>query len=284
MQVDSDSSDDDICPKTTTASISLDFADISDSRCMQLTGLSRSQFLELYDSIKKHKLSGTMSMINGLGFYFTRLKTGLSIRMLEALIPIAAAKQIGIAINEIRAMLSKQMVPKNLGFNHIKRSDLIMNHTTDISKTLLASDNNTLISIWDATYIYIQKSSNYAFQRATYSMHKYRNLVKFMLLCTTDGYIIDAIGPYLANYSNNDASILEHTFEAKINDLEDNFEPEDIFVVDRGFRDCLNYLESKNFEYKMPAFLQKAKQHTDLEANSSRLVTKVRLKHNSYLV
>jgi hypothetical protein len=70
-----------------------------------------------------------------------------------------------------------------------------------------------VISIWDATYVYIEKSSNYQFHRSTYSMHKYRNLVKFMMSVATDGYIKDAVGPYLANGKNNDANITIDMFK-----------------------------------------------------------------------
>lgn len=44
--------------------------------------------------------------------------------------------------------------------------------------------------------------------------------------------------------------ILENNIEV----IRDFFEYDDIFVVDRGFRDCLTYLESLRFEAKMPSF------------------------------
>ena len=132
-----------------------------------------------------------------------------------------------------------------------------------------------MISIWDATYVYIEKSSNYQFQRSTYSLHKYRNLVKFMMLVATDGYIIDAIGPYLANGKNNDANITIDMFE-KSSEIQNWFEKDDIFVVDRGFRDCSSYLKKKKFKIAAPVFYNKKKQHSTKEANESRLVTMIR--------
>ncbi len=68
-----------------------------------------------------------------------------------------------------------------------------------MSKVLLSAAPDSVITVWDATYIYIDKSSNYQYQKETFSAHKHRNLVKFMILCSTDGYIIDVIGPYLCN-------------------------------------------------------------------------------------
>ena len=90
------------------------------------------------------------------------------------------------------------------------------------------------------------------------------------------GHILDVIGQYYANGSNNDASIVKHIFENDP-DVSSFFRSNDIFVVDRGFRDCIEYLESKSFVVKMPYYLEKGKkQHSTLEANESRLVTKTR--------
>ena len=62
----------------------------------------------------------------------------------------------------------------------------------------------------DGTYIYIQKSRKYAFQRRCFSLHKHRPLVKAMVVTATDGYIISILGPFYANGQNNDASILKY--------------------------------------------------------------------------
>ena len=64
-----------------------------------------------------------------------------------------------------------------------------------------------IVTVWDGTYIYIQKSSNYSFTKKTYSIHKNRPLVKMMVIVSTKGYIIEVLGPYLANGANNDANI-----------------------------------------------------------------------------
>jgi len=62
----------------------------------------------------------------------------------------------------------------------------------------------------DGTYVYIEKSSNYAFQRRTYSLHKGRPLVKPMMMVSTTKYILEVFGPYFADGKNNDASILNN--------------------------------------------------------------------------
>lgn len=52
--------------------------------------------------------------------------------------------------------------------------------------------------------------------------------------------------------------------------------PGDIFVVDRGFRDVVEYLQSKGYLVFMPAMKGNSKQLTTEDANNSRFVTKVR--------
>src|SRR5277367_3696956 len=76
---------------------------------------------------------------------------------------------------------------------------------------------------------------------------------------------------------NNDASITEHMLKTNVEDVKAWLKEGDLFVVDRGFRDCLDLLHRLGFEPEMPHFLEKGKsQHTTLEANKSRLVTKIR--------
>jgi len=43
----------------------------------------------------------------------------------------------------------------------------------------------------------------------TYSLHKYRNLVKPMMVISTTGYILAVEGLYFADNGNNDANILK---------------------------------------------------------------------------
>ena len=100
----------------------------------------------------------------------------------------------------------KDFVPKYMGFDHMTREAVIENHTTGFAREILASgDDNTAILLIDGTYIYIEKSGKYTFQRKSYSVYKGRSLVKPMLIAASDGYIIDILSPYLANGKNNDA-------------------------------------------------------------------------------
>jgi hypothetical protein len=82
------------------------------------------------------------------------------------------------------------------------------------------------------------------------------------------GYIVSAFGPYFADSKNNDAEIIKNIITNNKGGTHDWLRPDDILVVDRGFRDCLPLLEK---------FLNKSqKQFTTEEANDTRLTTKVR--------
>ena len=108
-------------------------------------------------------------------------------------------------------------------------------------------------------------------------MHKNRHLIKPMMIVTSDGYIISSIGPYYSDFHNNDASILKHVVSENLDNIKHWLQPDDVLIVDRGFRDAAEVMKSLGFKFEMPFFLPKGKtQHTTEEGNYSRFVTKVR--------
>lgn len=180
----------------------------------------------------------------------------------------------------------RDFVPHNLGFNHITREEVIQNHTRQLARNLMTVDvtSNPAILVLDGTYVYIQKSSNFAFARRSYSIHKHRPLVKPMMVVTTTGYIVSVLGPYLADSKNNDASILKHMIYHNAEELRNWLQEEDVFVVDRGFRDAQDVLEDVGIKLEMPAFMKRGdKQLSTLDSNLSRVVTKV-LVHTYYFI
>ena len=69
-----------------------------------------------------------------------------------------------------------------------------------------APKGNKLIIVFDYTYLFIQKSANFEFQRNSYCMHKHKNIIKPMMAVFFDGLIGAAYGSYPG--SRNDASIM----------------------------------------------------------------------------
>lgn len=97
-----------------------------------------------------------------------------------------------------------------------------------------------------------------------------------MMIVTTTGYIVSAIGPYLADGRNSDAKILNHIIGTDTEEIKTWLQEDDILIVDRGFRDSAGVLADLGIQMEMPSFLQKGhKQHKTEDANSSRLITKV---------
>lgn len=89
----------------------------------------------------------------------------------------------------------------------------LLSHQTEVSKRLHATSEDCVILILDEIYIFIQKSSNFTFQRISYSGHKHRNLIKPMMAVFPDGHIAAVWGPYPGNKS--DALILQNLFKKK---------------------------------------------------------------------
>ena len=181
------------------------------------------------------------------------------------------------AISAVRKALLINFVPENLGFHHISRDQIINDHTRPLAQTLFGSvEKNQVILVLDGTYIYVNKSNNFHFQRRSYSMHKGRPLIKPMVIVSTTGYFVSILGPYLADRKNNDASILTHIINSNAESIRSWLSEDDIFIVDRGFRDALPLLADLGIQAEMPKFLMAGqKQMSTEDANMSRLVTKV---------
>ena len=143
-------------------------------------------------------------------------------------------------------------------------------------------NNNTpevqkAIAIIDSTYALIDKSSNFQTSRQPHLVHKGRHLLKPTQTIALDGYLLVSFGPYFTDARNNDAAILEDQFNRDAEAMRECFQNGDIFFVDRGYRDCVPFLEQLGIEIRMPAPLERGQsQLTTEDANQSRIVTILR--------
>lgn len=251
---------------------------IKDEDYNSLLGISKLNFDDLVLHVTSMRNTQNRTVRNAVGILLFKLKSGLSNGLLATLCGFRCRRQVAEIVESARKAIMKDFVPHNLGFDHITRQNVIDNHTTDISKQLFSDPiSDTVILVLDGTYIYIQKSSMYKFQRLSYSMHKGRPLVKPFLVTTTTGYILEVFGPYLANGRNNDASIIKNIMETNRCNILNFLNENDVLVIDRGFRDSIDFLNECGFKTQMPVFLPKScTQHSTSDANSSRLVTKIR--------
>ncbi|XP_045449482.1 uncharacterized protein LOC123658044 [Melitaea cinxia] len=253
----------------------LDFENISEMPnhyCHYWTGLTVPQFLILYNllplNIKKSKRS--------LAIYLIKLRTGESNRRLATLFDIPRST-LELIMKKVRLCLNEHFVPNNIGVNHITHRE-ISERNLRVPEALLSvpgesiAEHRPAIAIFDGTYIYLQKSANYMFQKKTYSLHKYDNLVKPFLIVSCDGHIIDAVGPYAA--TQTDAEIMIHLFENENGPFRRLFRQNDVIVLDKGFRDAIPLLENCDYRvYKPESLDEGASQLTFSQANKSRKVT-----------
>ncbi|XP_076246511.1 uncharacterized protein LOC143186687 [Calliopsis andreniformis] len=167
----------------------------------------------------------------------------------------------------------KDILSVHFGFSAISHEHLIQNETSHIAKELHNIGNQQLALIFDGTYIRHQKCTNNEYERKSYSGQKKVPLCKPFTICTTNGYMVDMLGPFYAN--QNDAQIMKIVLQDP-HGLQSLMKRGDICIVDRGFRDIQSHLEECGFQVLMPALKGKRNQLTTLESNTSRKVTKVR--------
>ena len=132
-------------------------------------------------------------------------------------------------IYSTRETISSKFVPSYL--NNITR-DKIKEETSAIARHLndIEESEDRLITVWDGTYVYLNKSTNYRFQRVTYSGQKKRNFLKPMVAVTTNGYIIDIFGPNrLWAATVSDADILGYIMNTDW--FQQFFKSGDVFIL-----------------------------------------------------
>ena len=264
--------------KTVSLSSSVNFENLQllfDSVCYNLTGLSKEHFEDVVSHLSSLRNSSVRTIRTCVAILLTKLGTGLPNHLLGVIFSLTK-DQIQRCFHSGRTCLMQDFVPVHVGFHHISHADFVTQHTTPLSKKLFSSNSDdAAIVVLDGTYIYIQKTSDYTFQRMSFSVYKHRPLVKPMVIVGTDGYILSILGPYYAK--NNDGSITKHILKTNTEGMKSWLNDNDIFIVDRGFRDVSAYLVEEGFNVEMPQYLRKGnKQHNAEEANTSRLVTKVR--------
>jgi hypothetical protein len=207
---------------------------------MNHTGFTKDEFFFILNELKSLKNSPARSREQALAVYLTWLKTDIPQFTLSAFFGIESRQKISNMCFQVREAFKKDFVPKFLGCNSLKRVEWLSKNTELVKELYTLSDDQFCL-IADGTYLYCQKSENNKLQRLLYSGQKKRHLIKPFVVCSSNGYIIDVFGPFAA--TANVASILLHLMSSlKDNSsLKDVALPNDLFIVDRGFRDALKY-------------------------------------------
>lgn len=244
--------------------------DIEDNVVWYWLGRTKVQFREVEAVLPEFPRRAT-----ALAAYLIKLRTGDSDDRISTLMNISRST-LSKLINKARNSMVEYFVPLHLGLQHMNRME-VAERNLYIPNSLFGNPGSIMndrkaIAIMDGTYVYVQKSSNYKYQKKTYSLHKYRNLVKPFLIVCCDGHILDVLGPYPATKS--DADIIKHEFSNESFPLREYFREGDIFLLDRGFRDSIPLLQNLNYSVHYPLSVEQGEtQMSTINANESRKVT-----------
>lgn len=239
------------------------------------TGLTITQFNDLVDKLPTlHSVfSNQLHVKSAVYMYLMKMRTGLPSADIGNTFHVSRVT-VERQLAKVRKAMDKDFVYEYVNYKRSREELLQLNSV--MGQNLFCNDDTGRIAlICDGTYIYINKSRNYEFQKNTYNDQKKRNFVKIMMVVSGDGEIVYALGPYPA--VDNDAKILKTIFEET--DAFEILQNNDVLILDRGFRDCIGFLQDKGIDVKMPHLIQKTnkkRQLPTIDANQSRLVTAVR--------
>ena len=204
------------------------------------TNFTKDEFSFILNELKSLKHSPTRTREQALAVYLTWLKTGIPQSTLSAFFGMDSRIKVSHFCCQVREAFVKDFVHTFLGCNSLNRTEWL-NKNTDLVKELFSLSEEQFCLIADGTYLYCQKSENNKMQRLLYSGQKKRHLIKPFIVSTSNGYIIDVFGPFAA--TANDATILLQLMNNS--DLKSLALPNDLFILDRGFRDALKELKEK---------------------------------------
>lgn len=142
------------------------YRSLSDEEYKILTGLSKVQFDDLSGQISTSSIrhSTNRSVRTAVAILLCKLRLGLSNNLLAILFQQPDKRAISRSLESARTALMNTFVWKNLGFNHISRSEIINRHTSSIARKLMCDDEpDTAIVVIDGTYIYIQVKEFFQF-------------------------------------------------------------------------------------------------------------------------
>lgn len=219
------------------------FLSLSEEDCINITGWSKIQFRSFADYIKSINSNKQRNKYQLIALYRYWLLKGINQKTLSYLKSDTTQQQISHYLDQIRNAIYKDFVPFFLGAQSKSREEFLL-HNNQTAKELFKLNEDMFVAVADGSYIRIERSSNNDFQYNTYSKQKKSNLFKPFLLCCSDGYIIDAYGPFEAK--QNDASILQYILETDQHLNQLLIRNLTTFFLDRGF---LEFYKNKMKNY-----------------------------------
>ena len=138
----------------------LDFLDpsMSDEDYITWTGWNKEQFNNMLDDLVDMRSTTNRDNTSLLAMFWVKMKTGLSFGQITTLFnlhPVQQLSCVAVAIHHsVEEQLVKHFVPNHIGVDSLTRENAITLATT-YSRSVFGE--NRVISIWDGTYLYMQK-------------------------------------------------------------------------------------------------------------------------------
>ena len=197
---------------------------IDEADFLYLTKLNKIQFNQLRELVPNVEA-------NELMMFLMICCLGLPQRLCGIMFGVSQSN-VSKCFQHALSSLHEYLAKPKLGLENISMEDIKNDHTPDLFRALFPKAR----LVGDGTYIYVQKSANFGIQKATYSTHKGRNLVKFLIFTAPDGYFVECLGPYFSNGKHNDEWLFNVAFEEENSVLRKYLDPDDDeLILDRGF-------------------------------------------------
>ncbi len=102
------------------------------------------------------KDSSNRSIRNALGLFLTKLRLGVSNKVLTTMFQFSNPMAVSRTLATVRQAMLSNFVPRYLGFSSISRQEVINNHSSPLATRLLTDNQDTVVLVVDGTYLYVQ--------------------------------------------------------------------------------------------------------------------------------
>ena len=142
-------------------------------------------FNNLFDQLTTIRNTRVHSIRVALAVFLAKLHLGLSNSVLACLFQLKCTRTVFRIYHQMRTALTKDFVPKYLGFQHMDRSTVLSHHQSVIATELLTDGPNQVVLIADGTYIYVESRLTTNFKGVRIVVINSDNLVKLMIITTS---------------------------------------------------------------------------------------------------
>ena len=121
-----------------------------------LTGISKLNFEHLITFLANSNIkhSFNRSLRNAVGLFLTKLRLGISNKVLITIFQFSNPKAVARTLTAVLQAMVTNFVPYYLGFNHISRETVIKDYFSPLFTQLLTEQLNIAVLVIDGTYTY----------------------------------------------------------------------------------------------------------------------------------